>query len=136
MLCHESHVEIRADFDSPQVHVEDLFPFLEFGQFHMDLTVKTSGTHQRFVQNIGAVGRRQDDHARIGAETVHFSQQLVQGVFPLIVGRESTVFGPCASDGIDLVNKDNARGLLLCLAEQVTDAGCTHTHKHFYEIGA
>ena len=39
-------------------------------------------------------------------------------------------------DGIDLVDKDDARGTLLTLLKQVPDAAGTHAHEHLDEVGA
>ena len=47
--------------------------------------VKSTGTKQRRVENVRAVGRSHQDHAVVRFETVHFDQQLVQSLFAFIV---------------------------------------------------
>ena len=51
--------------------------------------VKTAGTHQGGVQDIGTVGGGDHDDALVGAEAVHFHQQLVQGLLSLVARRLS-----------------------------------------------
>ena len=40
-----------------------------------------------------------------------------------------------ATDGVDFVDKDDARSVLLGLLEHVTDAARTDTNKHFDKVG-
>ena len=40
-----------------------------------------------------------------------------------------------ATDGVNLVNKNDARCVFLGIIEHVSYAGCTHADKHFNEIG-
>ena len=47
--------------------------------------VEAPGTQQSRVEDIGPVGGCHDDHVRIGIETVHLDQHLVQGLLALIV---------------------------------------------------
>ena len=74
MLGHELQVEVLAYLNAAQVHLEDFFTFLQFGQFHMDLTVEATGTHEGLVQDIGTVGSRQHDDAAVGTEAVHLGE--------------------------------------------------------------
>ena len=57
-----------------EVYLEDLLTLLQIRQLDVDLSVKTSGTQQSRIQHIGAVGGGQDDHTRVGSETVHLGQ--------------------------------------------------------------
>ena len=38
------------------------------------------------------------------------------------------------SDGIDLIDEDDAGSLLICLAEQIAHTGSTDTDIHFHEL--
>ena len=67
------------------VDPEDLFPALHIGRAYVHLTVKPSGAEQRRVQDVLPVGGRQDHHALVAAEAVHFHQQLVEGLLPFVV---------------------------------------------------
>src|SRR5580765_973750 len=44
---------------------------------------------------------------------------------------------PCSTEptnGIDFVDKDNARRMFFPLLEEIANTGCSDTDKHFYEI--
>ena len=100
----------------------------------MDLAVEAAGTHEGLVQNVGAVGGRQDNDTAVGAKAVHLCKQLIQRVFALVIGRKASVFGTGASHGVNLVDEDDAGSLFLGLTEQVTDARGAYAHKHFYKV--
>ena len=68
-------------------------------------------------------------------EAVHLRQKLVQRIFALVVARESGVLAAGAADGVDLVDEDDARSLLLGLLEQVADTRGAHADEHLDEIG-
>ena len=119
-----------------QVHIKNGFPLLEVRHVHINLAIESAGTHQSAVQNIGPVRGRKDDHTTVGAKTIHLGQQLIQRVFALVVGSHARVFATGTANGIDLIDKDDARTLVLGLLEQVPDAACAYTHKHLHEIRA
>ena len=79
------------------------------------------------VQNIGTVGCRHDNHA---FRTVHFNQHLVEGLFALIVTSTQTG-ATVSSNRIELVDEDDARGLLACSNMSRTR---TDTNKHLNEV--
>ena len=72
----EGPIELGIELQRTEVHLENLLALLHVGQTHLDLTVETPGAHQRFVEDIGPVGRCQHDHAGVGLEAVHLRQQL------------------------------------------------------------
>src|ERR1035437_7981883 len=86
----------------------------------MNLTVETSGTHERPVEDIGTVGRCKDNDTGIGGETIHFGEQLVQGVFPFIVCPGKSISPTGTTYRIDLVNKYDTGSLFFCLTEKIT----------------
>ena len=90
-LCHSLEVDIRAHGLIAHMHLENLLTTLDIGIAYQDLTVEPARTQQRRVQNILAVGGGNDDDARIGAETVHLNQQLVEGLFPLVMTAAQTL---------------------------------------------
>ena len=119
----------------PGVDPQDLFTALDVGQTHIDLSVETAGTQEGGVQDVGAVGSCQDDDTLVGGETVHFYQQLVQGLFAFVVTAAQTG-AALAAHSVDLVNKDDGGGLLLGLIEEVADTGGAHAHIQLHEVGA
>ena len=97
------------------------------------LTVETAGTQQGCIENIRPVGGRNDDDAGIALETVHFGEQLVEGLLPLIIST-TEASTPLASNGIDLIDEDDAGGVLLGLLEQVTNPAGSDAHEHLDEF--
>ena len=110
-------------------------PPLEVGQLHRDAPVKPAGPQQGGVQAVGTVGGGQHHHALGAVKAVHLGEQLVQGLLPLVVAAGElavTLF----ADGIDLVDENDAGGLLVGLLEQVPDLGRAPAHEHLHELRA
>ena len=74
LLGQERDIHISGQFQRFQVHFENFFPVFQFRQVDIDLAVETSGTKQGAVQNVRPVGCSQNNHPRIGLETVHLGQ--------------------------------------------------------------
>src|SRR3954453_10328753 len=68
-----------------QVDTEDLLTTIHGRAVDGDVSVETSGTHQGLVKNIRSVGTGQDNHLLGGIEAIHFSEDLVQSAFTLII---------------------------------------------------
>ena len=116
------------------MHLQDLLAPLDIGVGHLDLAVETARAQQRRIEHIRPVGGGHDDDALVGLETVHLHQKLVERLFALVVA--ATVAHPArAADRIDLVDEDDAGGVLLGLFEHVAHTGCADAHEHFHEIG-
>ena len=116
------------------VHFEDLFPSLDVGDIDIDLSVETTGSEQRRVEDIRPVGRRHDDDAVILFEAVHLHEQLVERLLSLVV----TAAEPRASlpaDRVDLVDEDDAGHVALRLIEQVAHSRRAGADEHLDEIG-
>src|SRR5262249_34952208 len=78
-------------------------------------------------------GRSNHNNACRAFETIHFNKQLVERLLALVVTAAQTG-STLAAHRINFINEDNARGVLLCLVEQVSDAGSADTDEHFHEI--
>ncbi len=85
MFGEEIGIEVIAFFQGLQVYFENLFPFANIRKVDVDLAVETSGAHQCFVENVGAVGRGKYDYGGIRAKTVHFGQELVERILAFVV---------------------------------------------------
>ena len=85
MLCHKVHLEIRCDLEALDMNLEDFGTLLKFRQVNVYLTVESSRTHKRLVENIGAVGCGEDYHTAVGAETIHLGKKLVQSIFSFVI---------------------------------------------------
>ena len=117
------------------MHLEYLLTLCKVGQIDRNLTVETSGTKQCLVEHIGTVGGSEDDNTAVCAETVHLCKQSVKRILALIVAAHCRILATCTTYGVDLVDEDNARSLLLCLTEEVADTTCTHADEHLHEVG-
>ena len=78
------------------------------------LSVKPARPHEGIVQNVSSVGSSNDNDACIALKAVHLRQQLVQCLLTLIVATANTS-STGSTHSINLINKDNAWCILLCL---------------------
>ena len=117
------------------VDIEDLETTGVIGPVHGDLSIETTGAHQRSIQDVRTVGRRDDDDAGVALETIHLRQELVEGLFPFIV-TATEASATLTADSIDLVNEDDAGSVFLGLFEQVTNTTGTDAHEHLDELRA
>ncbi len=117
-----------------RVDLEDLHPALEVGGLHRDLPVEPAGPQQRGVEDVRAVGRRDQDDPATRVEPVHLDEQLVEGLLPFVVAAAHTG-AALPADGVDLVDEHDAGCVLLGLLEQVAHAGGTDTDEHLDEVG-
>ena len=132
--CQELDVQTGCQFERLEVDLEDLLALVQIRQVDVDLTVETSGAQERLVQDVGAVGGSQHDDIGIGLEPVHLGEELVEGIFPLVVRAGYRVLATGTPDGVNLVDKDNGGRLFLGLLEQVAHAGSPHPDEHFDEV--
>ena len=89
LLSQELSIELIVKLQVLKMHIEDLLALLDIGQAYLNLTIETTSTHKRLIENIYTVGCRQDDNAGIGLETIHLGEELVEGVLPLVVARKA-----------------------------------------------
>ena len=54
-----------------------------------DLPIKSSRSHECRVQQVCSVSSCQEHHPSIWSESIHLSQQLVQGLLPFLIGLTS-----------------------------------------------
>ena len=113
---------------------EDFLTFVQVGQIHMNLTVKTSSTEQGSIQNVSTVGGCHDDDTAVSAKSIHLRQELVEGAFTFVVTTHCCSLATSTTDGINLVDEDDARRFCLCLLEEVAHTAGTHTHEHFHKL--
>ena len=115
------------------MNTQNFFAPTNIGPAHDHAPIKASGTQQRGIQHIRPVGGCHQDDAFIRFEAVHLYQQLVQGLLALVV-TAAQAGTAVTSHGIDFIDKDNARRILLALLKQVTYPASANTHEHLHKI--
>ena len=93
------------------------------GGFTVTRRSNRPGPQQRRVEDLGAVRRRDHDHALGAGEAVHLGQDLVQRLLALVVAAAECVRAAAgAADRVELVDEDDRRRRRLGLGEQVAHA--------------
>ena len=100
---------------------EDAFAALDVRTIDDHAAVEPAGTQQRRIEHVRTVGRGHEDDAFVRFEAVHLDQQLVEGLFALVVAA-AEAGAAMTADRVNLVDEDDAGGVLLALFEEVADA--------------
>ena len=118
------------------VDLEDLDAARLVGRVDRDAAVEAARAKQRGVEDLGAVGRAEDDHVRARLEAVHLGEDLVERLLALVVAAADAgvVARARAADRVELVDEDDRRRRLLRLLEEVADAGGPHPHDRLDEL--
>ena len=116
------------------MHTENLQTACIVRSIYGDLTVKTTRTHQSGVENVRAVGGRDNDDSCVPLETIHLSEQLIERLFSLIVTTTHTG-STLTTDRIDLVDEHDAGSIFLGLLEKIADAARTNSDEHLHKFG-
>jgi len=115
------------------MNAKDLLTSLDIWSADCNLTVKTSRTQDRRVQNVDTVGCCHNDDPLVHSESIHLYKKLVQSLLSLIMTAAHTG-STLSCNCIDLIDKNDTRCMLLALFEQVADTGSTDTDKHLHEV--
>ena len=134
--CKQLHIHRLIDFDWFEMHIEYLLPFLEIREFDGDLAVETPSPEKRLIEDVGTVGCGHDDDTRVGSKSVHLSEELVECAFALIVRLDACLSASGPTDGINLIDEDDARCFGLRLIEEVSHPRRSYSHKHLDEVGS
>jgi hypothetical protein len=79
----------------------------------------------------GSVGGRQDEHAFIGSfHAVHLRQELVDELASGVVAHVTAA----GAEGIDFIEKQNARGVIARLLEQLVKVALTVANPHVEDV--
>ena len=128
-------IHVVAERHAAHVNLEDLFAAANVRQRHDDLPVETPRAQQRGIEHIRPVGSGDDDDARVRLEAVHFHQELVQGLLPLVV-TAAEARPAMSTHRIDLVDEHDAGRLLLRLFEHVPHPRGADADEHLDEVRA
>ena len=131
--CDEVEIDIGGDPLVLDVHLEDLTTIIEFGEGHDHLSVESARAQQCRIKNVGSVGGGDHDDACGDLETVHLREHLVEGLFTFVVASTETG-SALATDGVDLVDKDDGAAELAGVLEQIAHPTGTNTDEHLHEV--
>ena len=129
-------IGVRAELDPLGVDPQDLGATDDIGKVDADGSVESAGADEGGVEDIGAVGGGDDDHAVRRREAVHLDQDRVERLLTLVVAAAGEAAATLAADSVNLVQEDDARCGLLGLLEEVADARGTHAHEHLDKVRA
>src|SRR6266536_2521893 len=128
-------VDLRIERRLLGVDLEDPEAAVKVGPRHDDPAVEAAGPEERRVEHVGAVGGGDEDDALVRLEPVHLDEELVQRLLALVVAA-AEASAAVATDGVDLVDEDDAGRVLLALLEEVAHAARADAHEHLDEVGA
>ena len=129
---------LRIDIGSHRaflhMHQQNFLASRQIGIRHDDLTVETPRTQQSGVKHVGTVRRGNQNHRFVRIKAVHFDQQLVQRLFPLIVPAAQSR-AAVTPDRVDFVDKDQTRRVFFGLFKHIAHARRADADEHFNKIG-
>ncbi len=129
-------IDVGCERTSARVHAEDREPALGVRQLHGDLAREAAGAQQRRVEHVEPVGGGDHHETLVAGEAVHLDQELVEGVFVLVVAAV-TALAALAADGVELVDEDDRAFLGRPRpGEQLAHARCADAHVALDELGA
>src|SRR3954453_16724696 len=93
----------------PRVWPSKIFarPLRAVGAVDHDLAVEAARAQQRGIEDVRAVGGRDEDDVVLHLEAVHLDEQLVERLLALVV-TAAQAGAAVAADGVDLVHEDDA----------------------------
>ncbi len=128
-------VDLLAERLALRVHLEDVAAALAIRAVDDDLPVEAARAQQRRIEDVRPVRGGDEDDVVLQLEAVHLDEQLVQRLLALVVAA-AEAGAAMPSDGVDLVDEDDAGARLLRLLEQVADARGADADEHLDEVGA
>ncbi len=117
------------------VDLQNVLAPLDVGIADVDLAVEAAGAQQRGIENVRAVGRRENDHALVRAEAVHLHKELVERLLALVVAA-AEAGAALTADRVDLVDENDAGSGLLGLLKEVAHAARADADVHLHKVRA
>src|SRR2546421_731561 len=117
------------------VNAQDRLPAAPLRPIYHHLAIKATGTQKRRVEDIRTVGGSKDHDGIVWLETVQLHQQLFQCMLTLIIAGQGPGTTARAPNSIDLINENNAGGVLACLLKQIAHTAGSHPDEEFDKVG-
>ena len=125
--CDRVQIHTVIQMDILGMYLQDRYSSLQIRLIYNDTSVKSSGTQQCLIQNLRSVGCTKHQDSFGGIKAIHFRKELVQCLFSFFVA--TAIFAVTASsDGIYLIDENNAGGILGCFLKQISYSGSTYTY--------
>ena len=99
-------------------HAESIVAWTVLPMMKPYLSVKSARSHESAIQDVSSVGGCNDNDAGVALKAVHLCQQLVEGLFSLIIA-STNASASRSADSINLIYKDNAWCILLGLQANI-----------------
>ena len=115
------------------IEAEDRAPAVEVGRVDRHPPIEAARAKQRGIEDVRTVRGRDHDDGAVGVEPIHLHEQLVERLLTLFIGPDLRPAAP-ASEGIDLVEEDQAGSVLLRVPEEVAHARGAHTDEHLDKV--
>src|SRR6185312_6856859 len=116
-----------------RMHFEDRLTTPLVRKIHDHPAIESPRPQERAIEHVRLIGCGQHDDALPAGETVHFRQDLIQGLLLLAAAAECHRAARTA-DGIELVDENNRRSMLARLFEEVADPGGSYADDHLNEF--
>ncbi len=122
-------IRIRCQRFTSCMNLQYCLSALKVRSVKHNLPVKTTRAKQGGVEHLRPVGCGKKNYPDVRLKPIHLNQKLIQCLLPLLMpaGHYATTEFP---DGVNFINKDYTRGILLCLCKQIPYARCPYSHKH------
>ena len=99
------------------------------------MAIEATGAEEGGIEDVGPVRGREHDHRLRRTEPVHLGEDLVEGLFTLVVAAAESR-AAMAPDGVDLVDEQDRRRGVLGGLEQIADARRADADEHLDELAA
>ena len=129
----DADIDVFVERDLSRVNFKNALAAANIRTADDNAAVKTSGPKKCRIENVGPVGRGHQNDAVVRFKTVHFDQKLVQRLLAFVVTAAEAGTAMTA-DSVDLVDKDDARGVLFALLEKITNTARTDADEHLDKI--
>ena len=103
-------------------------------ELYRNTAIKTSRTQQGGIEGVWPVGCRKHNNALVIVKAIHLGKELVEGLLALVVGGKTGV--TTLTNGVYLIDKDDAGSLFIGLFKEVTDLSGTASNKHLHKFRA
>jgi hypothetical protein len=115
------------------VDLEDFLSVLYRRGGNRHSSVKATRPQKGRIEDVGTVGCGKDDGALVLLESVHFREELVESLLTLVMAAPEAG-PPPPTDGVELVNKDDARGVLLGILKETAYPLSAYTDEHLNKV--